>query len=48
MFYVLELLDIEAEDRFGSDSSESGENANLEKCLSLLPLSVIIPDIFIK
>ena len=48
MFYVLELLDIEAEDRFGSDSSESGENAKLEtKCLSLLPLSVIIPDIFI-
>ena len=31
MFYVLELLDIEAEDRFGSDSSESGENAKLEK-----------------
>ena len=33
MFYVLELLDIEAEDRFGSDSSESGENAKLEKML---------------
>ncbi len=30
MFYVLELLDIEAEDRLGTDSSESGETARLE------------------
>ena len=40
MFYVLELLDIEAEDRFGSDSSESGEIAKL--AYRLLPLSLIM------